>query len=226
MRRKYAGITGIALLAVLGFPCVSHASIWDYIWSMSGPQMIGIVFHCEYDWEHKNAAKTAHECRIFDYRVIGEAESRKLRRTWLTFDTIGYVSTGKNSGEEPEEFDFHDFDSFMVAIEPMVEMRSFTNKDSKGVANYGNLTFHHGLIGLSYDVVFGKQFSTFDNIGLKFRPLGVTYKNFNASFNLRWYPDRFTAGQFGMVDPTPNDPDPDSSEWTWGISAGWIWGPK
>ena len=79
MRRKYAGITGIALLAVLGFPGVSHASIWDWIWSMSGPQMIGVVFHCEYDWEHNNPNKKAHECRIFDYRIIGEAESRKLR---------------------------------------------------------------------------------------------------------------------------------------------------
>ena len=33
MRRKYAGITGIALLAVVLFPGVSHASIWDWIWS-------------------------------------------------------------------------------------------------------------------------------------------------------------------------------------------------
>ena len=41
MCRRYAGITGIALLAVLGFPGVSHASIWDWIWTMSGPQMIG-----------------------------------------------------------------------------------------------------------------------------------------------------------------------------------------
>ena len=73
----------------------------------------------------------------------------------------------------------------MVAIEPMVEIRSYTTKDSKGVANQGNWTFHHGLVGLSYDIVFGKQFSTFDNVGIKFRPLGVTYRNFNASFNLR-----------------------------------------
>ena len=47
----------------------------------------------------------------------------------------------------------------------------------------------------------------FDNIGIKFRPVGVTYKNFNAAFNVRWYPDRFTAAQFGMTDPTPSDPD-------------------
>jgi hypothetical protein len=224
MCHRYAGITGIALLAVLGFPGVSHASVWDWIWTMSGPQMIGIVFHCEYDWEHNNREKKAHECRVFDYRVLGEAESRKLRRTWLTFDTIGYVSTGKNS----DSLDFHDFDSYMVAIEPMVEMRSFTNagKNERGdkVKGTGNLSFHHGLVGLSYDVLFGKEFSAFDNVGIKFRPVGVTYKNFNAAFNLRWYPDRFTAAQFRMVDPTPSDPE--SSEWTWGFSAGWIWGPK
>ena len=170
------------------------------------------------------ADKKAHECRIFDYRVLGDAESRKLRRTWLTFDTIGYVSTGKNS----DSLDFHDFDSYMVAIEPMVEMRSFTNagKNALGdkVKGTGNLSFHHGLVGLSYDVLFGKEFSAFDNVGIKFRPVGVTYKNFNAAFNLRWYPDRFTAAQFGMVDPTPSDPE--SSEWLWGFSAGWIWGPK
>ena len=65
----------------------------------------------------------------------------------------------------------------------------------------GNLSFHHGLIGASYDVLFGKKFSAFDKIGYKFRPFGITYKKVNASFTVRWYPNGFTADEFGNAEP-------------------------
>ena len=97
-----------ALLALLAFPSAGHASIWDWIWTMSGPQMVGVVFHCELDWEHKDPENyKAHECRIIDYRVLGGAQTRKERRTWLTLDTNGYTSTGKNS----EGFEFGAFET-------------------------------------------------------------------------------------------------------------------
>ena len=108
----------------------------------------------------------------------------------------------------------------MLAIEPMVEFRSYTSNDNKG-----DLSFHHGLIGMSYDVLAGKNFGTFDKIGFKFRPVGFTYKKLNAAFNIRWYPNGFTGDEFGVVQPRMHDIDR-PSETLWGFSMGYIWGPE
>jgi hypothetical protein len=223
MRRHQFRIAGIALLAVLGVPGASHASVWDWIWSMSGPQMVGVVFHCEWDWQPKdpNAKKvgdngqpyTASECRIVDYKVVGNAPPRTARRTWLTLDTNAYTSTGKNS----DDFEFKAFENYMVAFEPMVEVRSFTN-----AGGAGNLSFHHGLVGMSYDILFGSDYSTFDKIGLKFRPVGFTYKKLNGAFNIRWYPNGFTGDEFGVSEPRLHDINR-PSETLWGFSMGYIW---
>jgi hypothetical protein len=234
MRRSYVRIAGLALLALMGVPSASHASIWDWIWGMSGPQMVGIVFHCEWDWEPKdpNATKvddkgepyTASECRFVDYKVVGNARARTQRTMWLTFDTNGYTSTGKNS----EGFDFKAFENYMVAFEPMLEIRSFTNAgtDAKGarVPGTGYLSFHHGLVGMSYDVLFGSDYGTFDKIGLKFRPIGFTYKKWNGALNIRVYPNGFTGDEFGVEEPRLHDINR-PSETVWGFSMGYIWGP-
>jgi hypothetical protein len=220
MSRRHFAIVGITLVALLAFPSAGHASIWDWIWSMSGPQMVGVVFHCEVDWEHEDATHSTAECRIIDRRIVGNAQSRKQRRTWLTLDTGLYTSTGKNS----EGFNFEALENHMLAFEPMIEIRSYTNRDGQGVPNAGNLSFHHGLVGATYDVLFGSDYGTFDKIGFKFRPVGVTYKSINAAVNVRWYPNGFTEDEFGFG---PRQPDRDrDGEWTWGFAMGFIWGPR
>src|SRR5688572_10029810 len=198
MRRSHVRIAGVALLGLLGFPGASHASFWDVIWSMSGPQMSGVVFHCEWDWEPKRADNvattktaankdepkvTATECRFVDYKVAGNARPRAVRRSWLTLDANAYTSTGKNS----DGFDFKAFENYMIAFEPMVEIRSFPDDEDS------DWRLHHGLVGMSYDILFGNDYGTFDKIGLKFRPIGFTYKKINGAFNVRWYPNGFTG---------------------------------
>jgi hypothetical protein len=223
MPRRHVRIAGVTLLALLGVPGASHASVWDWIWSMSGPQMVGVVFHCEWDWEPKdpNATKgdsqgkpySASECRFVDKKIVGNARARTTRRTWLTLDTNAYTSTGKNS----DDFEFEAFENFMVAFEPMVEIRSFTNDAGKG-----NLSFHHGLVGMSYDILFGEDHGTFDKIGFKFRPIGFTYKKLNGAFNIRWYPNGFTGDEFGVSEPRLDDINR-PSETLWGFSVGYLW---
>src|SRR5262245_41992427 len=174
MLRKLLGTTSLCLLALLAFPKTSEASIWDIIWGMSGPQMMGPVFHCEWDLQHQADDKehSVVECRALDYLFYHKLKPRPDRRLWMSLDSAFYFSTGRDSGDEPNRNSFQAFENFMVAFEPMFEVRSHTSK---------NVMLYHGLMGISYDVLFGKNFDTFDNVGLKFRPIGVAFYNrYNA----------------------------------------------
>jgi hypothetical protein len=210
MLGRYLGTTGLALLAVLVFPSAGHASIWDWWWGMSGPQMIGPVLHCEWDLQHRPGDKeNVIECRAIDYLIYHRLKPRPQRRVWLSLDSGFYFSTGKDS--EENQFDW--FENFMVNFEPMLEVRSHASD---------NVMLYHGLMGVSYDVLFGQNFDTFDNVGIKFRPIGVAfYKKYNASFTLRYYPRRFTSEDFGIVNPAQ---EKTGGEWVWGFTVGWLWG--
>src|SRR5262245_43866352 len=171
MSRTRFGTAGIALVALLSFPTVARASIIDVIWKMSGPQLVGAVLHCDVDpVSAPSPDYTRSECRVLDYRFTGALKERKERPWWLSLDLGAYTSTGRNS----EDLDFKKFDDNMVAFEPMFEIRGYTTPS-------GNLMFHHGLAGFSYNVLFGPEFGTFDKAGLKFRPVGVTI---HRSWNL------------------------------------------
>jgi hypothetical protein len=210
MSRRYLGTLALAAFALLAFPNTGHASIWDWWWGMSGPQMMGPVLHCEWDLQHRSDDKEGViECRAIDYLFYNKLKRRPDRQVWLSLDSGFYFSTGKNSDGNP----FEAFKTFMVAFEPMLEVRSRTRE---------NFMMFHGLMGFSYDVLFGENFDTFDNVGLKFRPVGVAfYKKYNASFTLRYYPRRFTSEDFGIVNPTQ---DKTGGEWIWGFTVGWLWG--
>jgi len=183
MLRHRVGTVCLAVLALFAFPREGSAHFMDFIWEMSGPQMIGVVVGCEYDLQRKTT-----ECRALDKKLgrpgTGSSERPKL---WVALDSAAYFSTGKDSGSL--EFDW--FGTGMLAFEPLLTVRSY------GDGGEG-LSVHHGLIGLSYDFLFGKDFSRFDKVGLKFTPIGVTYKGVTASFNLRVYPNGFTPDEFGF----------------------------
>jgi len=211
MLRKLLGTISLCLLALFAFPKASEASIWDIIWGMSGPQMMGPVFHCEWDLQHKSGDGDIFECRAIDYLVHNKVRSRAVRNVWLSLDSAFYFSTGKAS--DGNEFDW--FKNFMVAFEPMLEVRTYKSAND-------NFMLHHGLMGISYDVLFGENFDTFDNVGLKFRPIGVTInKRYNASFTVRYYPRRFVSEDFGIINPTQDKTD---GEFVYGFTVGWLWG--
>ncbi len=215
MSRRKLGTLGI-LMSLLAIPSTGYASILDIILGMSGPQMIGVVLHCEIDLEHKSVDKEdVIECRGVDYLFYNYLKPRPLRRVWLSLDAGYYFSTTKDSDDN----EFDKFKNFMVAFEPLLEIRSYT---SPGY----NFMVHHGLMGISYDVLWGKNtldvsYDTFDNVGLKFRPIGVTInRKYNASFTLRYYPRRFTSEDFGIINPTQ---DKTGGEWVYGFTVGWLW---
>lgn len=218
MLRKLLGITSVCLLALLAFPKASEASIWDIIWGMSGPQMMGPVLHCEWDLQHESGDGNIFECRAIDYLFHNQVRSRTERNVWMSLDSAFYFSTGKSSdGNE-----FGKFKNFMLAFEPMLEVRTYKSGES-------NFMLHHGVMGVTYNVLFGENtlgedYDTFDNVGLKFRPIGVTInKSYNASFTLRYYPRRFVSEDFGIINPAQ---DKTGGEWVYGFTVGWLWGGR
>ena len=220
MSRTYVRIAGVVLLTLLAFPSVGRASIIDIIIKMSGPQMIGFPIHCEYNLNYKEGQKDAEtgkdltktECRWVDYRFSGNLPRRSYRRWWLSLDTTPFVSTGKNSGPNDAN-EYRAFENYMVAFEPLVEVRSGTT---------GDWSFHHGLVGVSYDVLFGSNFGTFDKFGFRFRPVGVTYrKKVNFALTIRWYPNGFTADEFGALKPRLENVNR-ANEFLYGFSVGYL----
>lgn len=219
MSAKCLRTAGFVLVALLTFPLTARANIFDFIWEMSGPQMIGVTFHCEYDPQfNRQSAQdyraksptekfTRSDCRFFDERVVGNSMPRSTRRFWLSFDTTFYTSTGKDS----DTLEYDAFETQMLAIEPILEVRSHPWK---------KIQFHHGIVGLSYDVLFGSNFDTFDKAGIKFRPVGVTIGRFNVAYNLRLYPNGFTTDEFG---PARIDNLNRKHEYLHGFSIGYLW---
>jgi hypothetical protein len=226
MSHRCLGTAVLAFVGLLAFPSRGHANIIDWIWSMSGPQMVSLgVLHCEFDFEgnrgrysdldtNKEHPWTLSECRVYDYRFIGNLRSRTRRSSWLSVDTAGYTSTTYTE-KNPLNLNFGGWDHTMFVVEPMFEVRGITR---------GNLMLNYGVIGASYQVLGGSDRPTLDKFAIKFRPITVTFKRFNASFNMRWYPNGFTADEFGEGPRLDNVERP--SEMTWGFSVGYLWGPR
>jgi hypothetical protein len=226
MNRRSGRIAAVVLAGVLASPGLAHASLWDLIWKMSGPQMSGIVFHCEWGFgsiesERTRTAKgpvppdTRSECRAADYRFYGMLKSRKERLVWLSFDTGPYFSTGKNPHGPGTDPDYEFGEVWMVAAEPILEVRS-------GSFWHDKLLLNHGVLGATYDIFFGGDFDTFDKAGLKFKPVTATFfKKVNASLTARWYPNGTTPDEFGKAPPQPGANRP--SEWVYGFSVGYLW---
>ena len=188
MLRHRVGAVCLAVLGLLAFPREGSAHILDIIWEMSGPQMIGFPGGCEY---RPQAAENERklECRLTD-KLIGRtpAPRRDLRSFWVALDSTVYFSTGKDSNDLQSEF----LKTWMVAAEPMLMRGSWS--DASGV-----FTLYHGA-GVSYDFLFGQDFSAFDKFGFKFQPIGFRYYNLTVAYILRTYHNGFTPDEFGVGD--------------------------
>jgi hypothetical protein len=87
-----------------------------------------------------------------------------------------------------------------------------------------NVSFYVGA-GASLNGLAGVGFSPFGKVGLKLRPVGVTFpvrgRIIDAQFNLRMYADRYTREDFGL--PALPGPKDRSREWVYGPSVGVGW---
>jgi len=211
MLRRYLGSLVLAWFGLLALPSAGRASIIDWIWTMSGPQMVGLVLHCEYDIQNNIS-----ECRGLDYRFAGKLSPRQERRVWLSIDTGFYVSTSYDS----ETTKYSWFKDQMIAFEPMLEVRSYSSRPN--AAGIRAVDYHHGLIGISWDLLTGTDHAAFDKFGLKFRPVGITIKKkWNMSYTLRLYPNGFSPDEFeGPSVPNLNRPMEVLHGFTFGVLLG------
>ena len=176
---------------VLGAPRPSEAALADFIWGLSGPQLIGAGFGCRFDFTLKPE-------RCVWGAVPAPApmtENARTESAWkkLYFSVGGsaFVSTSRDS---ESGVDYRWFDIGMVALEPSV---SFNSANSRS----GNVHVFHG-VGPTYDVLFGirRDFSTFDKFGIRVTPVEVDFdkQRILIALTLRLYPNGFTDDEFGV----------------------------
>jgi hypothetical protein len=183
MARLRLETAGIMLVALLAFPRTGHAGLIDFIMEMSGPQMFSVVLvDCEY-----NLANRQRECHIYDKRVAGDERAREGGRFWFVAGGGFYTSTTEDS----KTGDYDAFENHMVMFEPTLQWRS-----SEGT--------HHG-IGLTYDVLFGRRFKTFANVGVKVIPYTFRFRSVELIPTIRFYPEGFTAEDFNAKERKPNE---------------------
>ena len=185
---------------VLCVPLDAGASFLDFIFDMSGPQMIGKGARCRMPVKGGET-----KCDFFSIRRSGvEPDVVADKRPWVNLEGAVYTSTGKNEGNT----DYEAFHTFMLSFEPMVEVAS---------KSAGTWRLFHGA-GLASHFLFGPDFRRFGNAGFKVRPVGVEIgDSWEVALNIRLYPDGFGADQFGFG-PSPSGDRP--FEYTWGIMAG------
>ena len=172
---------GALLFVLLGVPRQSHAGILDFIWEMSGPQLVGFGVGCLFSPK----AATHEQCRAGSFFVPG-AQARNPRgpeRFFLAASASIFGSTGHDSPTQSYEAG----DVWMVAVEPGIVYRSYTPIEEVQV--------HHG-IGLSYNRVWGRNLEAFDKWAITVTPIDVTLNRISVGIKLRLYPDGFTDDQF------------------------------
>jgi hypothetical protein len=184
MLRRAASL-GILLFAVFGMPRTSDAGLIEFIWELSGPQMIGGEYGCSF-----NLKWQLQTCRP---GVSALTERRSSRfGPYIFLGVEGQVSTGKNSDDRPYEF----LKNYRIAFTPAVSVQS---------GSLGKSHIYHS-VGLTYDLLFGlarKEAPTtdsysFDKFGFTITPIEFVFERFSVGAKVRIYPNGFTADEFGL----------------------------
>lgn len=184
--------TAIALSAVLLLrPTDAQAGLMDFIWDMSGPQMIGGVLRCRVPVGGGTTKCTAVGFPVFGVKKL-QSDVMTERRTWANLEGGVYTSTGKNDGNT----NYRAFRTEMLSFDPMIEFASVSNK---------KVRIFHGAGG-TFQFLFGPDFRAFGNAGFKVRVFGAEIGDlWELAFNVRLYPDGFGADQFGFGPSPPGD---------------------
>jgi hypothetical protein len=175
MSRSHLRAAGIVLVALLGFPSKGNASIIDFIWEMSGPQMFTwLTFDCEF-----KVQGAMPECRVYDFRLVGREQLVRAERPWwVALNGALYTSTG---GTTKSSRPFVAFQNHMFGFDPVLRHKVGRFRQGAG------FTYHH---------IWGADFKTFNKLGIKLEAITVPAGIFNFTLVFRIYPDKFTHQQF------------------------------
>ena len=152
--------TVLVMLCLVGFPRASNAEFLDWIWEMSGQGMVGIMSHCKIGLGASTASGVpawpagetdrptvtnpplCYEATWFGYDLPRPLGNRDWPRAWVNI-AGGVYASFRNHPDKP-----HNSTILMVALEPMVEVRSLGK---------GNFKLYHG-VGGGYQRFFGDNF--------------------------------------------------------------------
>jgi hypothetical protein len=204
MLRRIA-CAGIFVFALVGLPHVAHAGLIEFIWKMSGPQFIGAGFGCTYD---RNFVR--QDCRLGTAAFAIErqrAQDQIARGSYLFLGSELQFSTGLNDADGS---DYRVGQIWRAAVTPGVSYRAFQARD---------VPIYIGA-GLSWDVLFGKDFSAFDKFAISVTPAEAIFRQKHAlAFKLRIYPNAYTSDEFGFG---PRQDYNRPMEVAWGFSYSYL----
>jgi hypothetical protein len=208
-------------------PRASFANMIDVIWQMSGPQLISLVTfeyrvplaniegHGLIEGIVKNKDRSV---TLFDLVPLVkrpdpgrlDISSNSATRTWFALDVNAYASTSRDSDNGTI---YDGWQVKMIAVEPRFDNLLYTSK---------RLTVYTSS-GISYDLLWGSGFSTFDKFALKLVPVGVMlFNTVDLGFTVRVYPNGFTSDEFSQAPQHYGRP----SEVVYGFSGGVAWSKK
>jgi len=170
------------LIALVGVPRPSEAGLLEIIWEMSGPTMLGISYGCMI----RLPSGSLDQCRVGGNPVAQArtADASHGKGVFLALGASLLGSTGKDS--RTQGYDWGEI--WMLAAEPGIAFRSFDNADCA-------IQVHHG-IGISWDLMFGKDIPHYDKFAIVVTPVDVAFGKVAFGIKLRLYPNGFTDDEF------------------------------
>jgi hypothetical protein len=178
-----------AVVLVMGTPRTGSAGIAEWIWEMSGPSMFGVTTGCSVGLGMKDSFKErVNRCSLFGFPLkprlpeappntpAEETVPSGLGKVWVVLDGGTYFSLGKNSGEDVNEKEFLAFHTGMLTFDPMIGFKTVWGEHA---------------VGLTYNYLFGKEFDSFSNVGVKVRPFSLRWHRVIWEWNIRLYPNGF-----------------------------------
>lgn len=178
-------LIAIALFAGMFFaaPRATEASMLDFIWELSGPQLIGVGVSCRWDFN-----KNVDVCDFAPSTRANADRAAERSRLFFSVGATAFVSTSKNS---PSQVDYKWGDVYMIAAEPALSVSS--------VDRGSRMRLYHS-VGVSYDLLFGKNFDTFDKASIKLTPVELVFpdKHVSLAATIRLYPNGFSNDEFGI----------------------------
>ena len=201
MMRRRTMAAAVFLLAMVAAPRRSEAGLLDFIWEMSGPQMLGPSIGCMLTFKGN-----LEWCVVSPLRANELLGEENLHGPFLFLGGEYTFSTGRD-GTDGAKYKF--FNTHRAAVTPALMFRAGTWK---------NVTLYHAA-GLTFERLFGvddADFEAFNKAGFIFVPVEVAFPRFHVAVKFRLYPDGFTPDQFGQGAPYVGDRP---HEWTVGFGV-------
>ena len=190
---------GFLVFALLGMPRAGEARLIEFIWKMSGPQFLGGGGGCTFDTK-----LVRQNCKLGTAAFKIQEERDRRKRANLTeqrfrgpFIFIGgelQFSTGLNGPDGPDGTEGPDYKVGQIWRAAMTPALSFWAFDVRETPIYVGA-------GVSWDLLFGKDFGAFDKFAITLTPaealLGKSKKH-SLALKLRIYPNAYTPDEFGF----------------------------